>query len=96
MSTHADTPDAAGPATIAGTAAAIVQDAARQHTIPVHSVRIAIPRPASIAFYAAVAALAAFEVLDWPIATIVALGHALSHQNHADALREFGEGLEAV
>ncbi len=35
---------------------------------------IGIPRPEHLAFYAALGALAALEIIEWPVAVIVAAG----------------------
>jgi hypothetical protein len=56
--------------------------------------RVPIPRPEKIAYYATLAALAAIEVIDWPIALIIAAGHALAEDTHSRVLQEFGEAAE--
>lgn len=39
--------------------------------------RVPIPRPDQLAFYGALAALVAAELIDWPIAVAIGAGHAL-------------------
>jgi hypothetical protein len=39
--------------------------------------RVPIPRPDQLAFYGALAALAAVELVDWPVAVAIGAGHAL-------------------
>jgi hypothetical protein len=39
--------------------------------------RVPIPRPDQLAFYGALAALVAVEMVDWPVALAIGVGHAL-------------------
>jgi hypothetical protein len=55
---------------------------------------VSLPRPEHLLYYGSVGVLAALETIDWPIALLVATGHALSQQRHSRALQELGEGLE--
>ncbi|MBV8930660.1 MAG: hypothetical protein JO152_16180 [Mycobacteriaceae bacterium] len=55
---------------------------------------VRIPHPDRLAFYAGLAALAAFSLLDWPVAVVLAVGHALSENHHSRVARELGEVLE--
>ena len=55
---------------------------------------VQLPRPEQLAYYAAVGVLVALEIIDWPVAVVVAAGHALATQQHNRAIQEFGEGLE--
>ena len=62
-------------------------------TLPVvGSVRI--PRPDQLAYYGALAALAALEIIDWPIALALGAGHALAANHHSKVAQELGEALE--
>jgi hypothetical protein len=58
--------------------------------------RIRIPRPEQLAFYGAVAVLAAAEIIDWPVALLVVAGHALQQNEHSRIAQEFGEALESA
>jgi len=40
--------------------------------------RVPIPRPDQLAFYGALAALVAVELVDWPVAVAIGAGHALT------------------
>ncbi len=53
-----------------------------------------LPPPEHLAYYAGIGFLVALEIIDWPIALLVAAGHALSQQQHSRAIQELGEGLE--
>ena len=56
--------------------------------------RVPIPRPEQVAYYGALGALAAFEIIDWPIALAIAAGHALVQNQHNRVAEEIGEALE--
>jgi hypothetical protein len=50
--------------------------------------------PDQLAFLAGVAALAALEIIEWPLACIIAAGHVLADQRRSATLQSFGEALE--
>ena len=56
--------------------------------------RVRIPRPDQLAFYGGLAALAAIEIIDWPVALIIATGHALANNNHNRVAEQLGEAME--
>jgi hypothetical protein len=39
--------------------------------------------------------MAVFEVVDWPVAIVIAVGHEITQRARARALRELAEGIEA-
>lgn len=55
---------------------------------------VKLPRPQDTAYYAGIGLLAALELLEWPAAIALAIGHALIGQQQSRKLREFGEALE--
>ena len=56
--------------------------------------RIGVPRPEQLAYYGALAALAALEIIDWPIALAIGAGHLLASNHHNRVMQELGEALE--
>ncbi|QUR66168.1 hypothetical protein [Mycobacterium spongiae] len=56
--------------------------------------QVAIPRPEQIAYFGGLAALAAFELIDWPVALVIAAGHVLATNHHSRVLEEIGEAME--
>lgn len=56
--------------------------------------RVRIPRPEQLAYYGALAALAAAELIEWPIALVLGAGHALAQNQHNRMAQEIGEALE--
>jgi hypothetical protein len=51
-------------------------------TIPVAGVHVALPPRQNIVYYAGLGAMAAFELIDWPVALAVAAGYALATHDH--------------
>jgi hypothetical protein len=58
--------------------------------------QVEIPRPEQLAYYGGLAALAAFELIDWPVALVIAAGHLLASNHHNRLLEELGEAMEEV
>jgi len=58
--------------------------------------QLEIPRPEQLAYYGGLAALAAFELIDWPVAVVIAAGHLLASSHHNRLLEELGEAMEEV
>jgi hypothetical protein len=56
--------------------------------------QVEIPRPEQLAYYGGLAALAAFELIDWPVAVVIAAGHLLASNHHNKLLEELGEAIE--
>ncbi|BBX98447.1 hypothetical protein [Mycobacterium lacus] len=56
--------------------------------------QVGIPRPEQLAYYGGLAALAAFELIDWPVALVIAAGHILASNHHNKILEELGEAME--
>jgi hypothetical protein len=62
-------------------------------TLPVLG-SVKLPRPEELAYYGALTALAAAEIIEWPIALILATGHALANNHHSRIAQELGEALD--
>lgn len=56
--------------------------------------QVEIPRPEQLAYYGGLAALAALELIDWPVALVIAAGHLLASNHHNKLLEELGEAIE--
>ena len=46
-----------------------------------------------LAFYGGLALLAAFGIVDWPVAVVLGIGHILAEDHHHKLLAEFGDAL---
>ncbi|GAA3789685.1 hypothetical protein GCM10022226_05580 [Sphaerisporangium flaviroseum] len=79
-----------------GTAAGEERAAQRPEvTLPVVGT-VAVPSADRLVFYAALGVLAAFEIIEWPVALVVGAGHFLAAQHVSHALQEIGQAAEAV
>ena len=91
----------AAPATISvsctgGGARQAAESTARRNAVTVHlpGVHLQLPSADQLAFLAGVTALAAFEIIEWPVAVVLGVGHALASNRHRQAVRDFGAALE--
>jgi len=57
---------------------------------------VRLPALDSLAWMGGLATLAAFGLLEWPVAAAIGVGHLLSRQRHLRLLKEFGEALEGA
>ena len=57
-------------------------------------VRVPRPRPEQLAYYGVLGALAAFELIEWPIALVIGAGHLLAQNQHSRVAQELGEALQ--
>jgi hypothetical protein len=51
--------------------------------------------PEHLAWYAGLTVMALFEVIEWPVAIVIAVGHEIAHRARSKAVRELAEGIEA-
>jgi hypothetical protein len=56
--------------------------------------RISLGPPDQLAYFAGIATLTALEIIEWPVAAVIATGHLLAEQRRSNTLRAFGEALE--
>jgi uncharacterized membrane protein YjdF len=63
--------------------------------VPLFATRVSKPARGSLAWYAGLGIMAAFEVIEWPVALIVAAGHAVATNARNPEARELAEGTEA-
>jgi hypothetical protein len=54
--------------------------------------RVPFPRPDQLAFYGALAGLVVVELVDWPVAVAIGVGHALISDRAEDKSTESGTG----
>ncbi len=55
---------------------------------------VRLPEPQRLTYYAAIGALGVLGVLEWPVALVLAGGHALASDQHNRAVQQFGDALE--
>ncbi|WP_405143045.1 hypothetical protein OG589_36925 [Sphaerisporangium sp. NBC_01403] len=77
--------------------AAIARAEARKPSVTLPVVgRVTLPPPNRLAFYAALGVLTALEIIEWPIALVIGVGHFLAEQHVSRALQGVGQAAEAV
>lgn len=55
---------------------------------------VTLPPASHLGWYAGVGVLVALEILEWPVAVVLAAGQALADNQHNRVLEDFGEALE--
>ncbi len=55
---------------------------------------VRLPPADQLAFLGGLGLLAALEIIEWPVAAVVAAGHALMANRNNRMVREFGDALE--
>jgi hypothetical protein len=55
---------------------------------------VRLPSREDAVFLGGIAALAAFGILEWPVAVVLGVGHELAMNRHSQLLRSFGAALE--
>jgi hypothetical protein len=53
-----------------------------------------LPPLDEIAFLGGIATLALIQIIEWPVAAALTVGHILAHNRHHALLRDFGEALD--
>ncbi len=59
-------------------------------------VRVETPPVEHLAFYVGLGALAALEIVEWPLALLLMAGHVLMDATNRPALNELGEAMEGA
>jgi len=67
----------------------------RRVEIPVLG-EVAVPPPDKLAYYAGLGVLAAFQVIEWPLALVITAGHLLADQHLSGVVRGLGEALQSA
>lgn len=55
---------------------------------------LTLPPPQQLAFVGGIAALAALDVIDWPVGLVLVAGHVLVTRSRNKIVRDFGDALE--
>lgn len=63
-------------------------------TLPVLHSRVHLPAPEDVAYYGAIGLLAALEIVEWPVAVIIAGGHLLASRSRNQLTEGLGQGAE--
>lgn len=66
-----------------------------QVRVPGIGVTLQLPPPERIAWYLGLAAMAAFDIVDWELALIIGIGHLLADNSRYRFLAEMASGAES-
>lgn len=67
-----------------------------QITLPVTGWTLMLPPRREWPWIGGVVLVAALDLIDWPVALIVAIGHTIMTNSHNEQLRELADGIEAA
>lgn len=65
-------------------------------TLPLLHVDVHLPPPDHAVYYAGIGALVALELIEWPVALVIAVGHEIAQRSHNRALKGAGEAAESA
>jgi hypothetical protein len=58
------------------------------------SIHVTLPPVEHLIYYGAIGVMLAADLIDWPIAVIVAVGKAMADNRHYSTLKNVGEALQ--
>jgi hypothetical protein len=64
--------------------------------LPLVGIRIDLPRPEQLAWYAGLGIMTAFELVDWQVALIVGAGHLIAAHARNASIAQLAEGAESA
>jgi hypothetical protein len=74
----------------------ITERGGHRAVLTVDRVHVETPPVEHLAFYVGLGALAAVEIVEWPLALLLMTGHMLMDATNRPALHEFGEAMEGA
>jgi hypothetical protein len=89
--------DESGASTGPGGAKKAVANAMAKNSIHLEVPGIAhieLPPADQLAFLGGIATLVVLQIIEWPVAVVLGVGHVLVHNRHHALLRDFGEALD--
>lgn len=64
-------------------------------TLPLTNTRINLPDRPALAWYAGIGAMAAAELVEWPVALLIAGTHFIENHSHHRDIEELADGIDA-
>lgn len=64
--------------------------------VPLLGTKLGFPGRGSVAWYVGLGVVTALEVIEWPVAVILATSHAIANHARDPAVRELGQGTETA
>ncbi len=71
------------------------QDRRLSITLPLVGIRLTMPPPDHLAWYVGLGAMAVVELIEWPVALVIAAGHAIAQDTHHPTVANLAEGAES-
>lgn len=71
-------------------------DPAPKVTLPVTGWTIELPPRREWPWLGGVVLVAALDIIDWPVALVIAIGHTILTKSHNEQLRELADGIETA
>jgi hypothetical protein len=68
----------------------------REVRVPIVDATVTLPPADRATFYVGLGALAAVELIEWPVAVVVGVGHYLATRSRSTAGKELGEAAESA
>lgn len=95
---RADRPEEPAPRKLGRGAREAAERVVRRNAVRIEAFgrHVELPPVEELAFFAGLGVLALLEIVEWPVAVVIAVGHTLAHSNRGRVLREFGDALEAA
>lgn len=72
-----------------------LRDPAPSMNVPVVNRKVNLPDSRGLIWYAGVGAMAAFELIEWPIALLIAGTHFVENHSHNRDVQQLAEGIDA-
>lgn len=72
-----------------------LQRGRRSVTLPGLETKVNLPSRAGLLWYAGIGAMAAAELVEWPIALLLAGTHFVEDHSHSRDIQELAEGIDA-
>jgi len=63
--------------------------------LPLIGTKVNLPDRAGLLWYAGIGGMAAVEIVEWPIALIIAGTHFVANHSHSRDVQELAEGIDA-
>jgi len=64
-------------------------------SLPLIGTRINVPDQAGLLWYAGLGAMAAMELVEWPVALLIAGTHFVENHSHNRDIKELADGLDS-
>ncbi len=64
-------------------------------SLPGSDIKVNLPGPAGLVWYAGIGAMAALELIEWPIALVISATHFVESHSHSRDVQELADGIES-